>query len=127
MTDSIASVDVCALADLEDEEGTAFLVEGRKISIVRLGDDVYAIGDTCSHAEVSLSGGIGDADACTIECPKHGSEFDLRTGDARTLPAVRPVPSYSARVEGGRVLVDVAVDSVEPSDAGLAGPKEMSS
>lgn len=127
MTDSIASVDVCALADLEDEEGTAFLVEGRKISIVRLGEAVYAIGDTCSHGEVSLSGGIVDADACTIECPKHGSEFDLRTGDARTLPAVRPVPSYSARVEGGRVLVDVAVDSVEPSDAGLAGSTEMSS
>lgn len=107
MTDSIASVDVCALADLEDEEGTAFLVEGRKISIVRLGDDVYAIGDTCSHGEVSLSGGIVDADACTIECPKHGSEFDLRTGEPRSLPAVRPVPRYVASVVDGDVVVEL--------------------
>lgn len=133
MTDTINSVDVCALDALVDEEGTAFVVEGRKISIVRLGDDVYAIGDTCSHGEVSLSGGIVDADACTIECPKHGSEFDLRTGAARTLPAVRPVPSYSARVEGGRVLVDIAVtvdiavESAEPIDAGVTGSSEVPS
>lgn len=127
MTDTINSVDVCALDALDDEEGTAFVVEGRKISIVRLGDDVYAIGDTCSHGEVSLSGGIVDADACTIECPKHGSEFDLRTGAARTLPAVRPVPSYSARVEGGRVLVDVTVESAATTDAGAAGSSEVPS
>lgn len=127
MTSSVTSVDVCALADLDDEEGTAFLVAGRRISVVRLGDDVYAIGDTCSHGEVSLSGGIVDADACTIECPKHGSEFDLRTGAARTLPAVRPVPSYSARVEGGRVLIEVAEESSETSDAGAAGSTEVPS
>ncbi len=115
----VVSVDVAALDDLEDLEGTAFEVAGRKVSVVRIGDDVYAIGDTCSHAEVSLSGGIVDEDACTIECPKHGSEFDLRTGDALTLPAVRPVPAYTARVVDGRVLVDV--DVVSPgSDHGEA-------
>ena len=111
MTSSVTSVDVCALADLDDEEGTAFLVAGRRISVVRLGDDVYAIGDTCSHGEVSLSGGIVDADACTIECPKHGSEFDLRTGEALTLPAIRPIPTYAARVLDGRVLIDVGAEN----------------
>ena len=121
------SVDVAALDDLVDGEGTAFELDGRRVSVVRLGDRVYVVGDTCSHEKVSLSGGIVDEDACTIECPKHGSEFDLRTGAARTLPAVRPVPSYSARVEGGRVLIEVAEESSETSDAGAAGSTEVPS
>ena len=75
--------------------------------MVRLGDDVYVIGDTCSHADVSLSEGEVDAVACTIECPKHGSEFDLRTGEPRSLPAVRPVPRYEASVVDGDVVVEL--------------------
>ena len=101
------SVDVAALDDLVDGEGTAFELDGRRVSVVRLGDHVYVVGDTCSHEKVSLSGGIVDEDACTIECPKHGSEFDLRTGDALTLPAVRPVPAYSVRVHDGRVVLEL--------------------
>lgn len=117
---TVNTYDAAAFDDLDDEEGTRVVLGGRAISLVRLDDVVYALGDTCSHADVSLSGGIVDADACTIECPKHGSEFDLRTGDALTMPAIRPVPTYRARVQDGRVLVDVEV----PADAtavGLAG------
>ncbi len=104
-------VDLGPLDDFADEEGTLVEVAGRRISLIRLGDDVYAIGDTCSHGAVSLSGGIVDADACTIECPKHGSEFDLRTGEALTLPAIRPIPTYAARVLDGRVLIDVGAEN----------------
>ena len=57
----------------------------RAVTLVRIGDDVYAIGDRCSHADVSLSGGEVDVDDCTLECPKHGSAFDLRI---RALPDV---------------------------------------
>ena len=109
---SVQTVDVAAFDELDDEEAIVVEVAGRRISLVRLGDDVYAIGDTCSHGNFSLSDGIVDADACTIECPKHGSEFDLRTGVPLTLPAVRPVPAYTARVADGRVLIDV--EAVDP-------------
>ncbi len=111
---SVTTVDVAALDDLDDLEGRAVDVAGRKISLVRIGDDVYAIGDTCSHGNFSLSDGIVDEDACTIECPKHGSEFDLRSGEPLTLPAVRPVPAYAVRVVDGRVLLDVG----GPTDPG---------
>ena len=109
----VGTVDVGALDELADGEGTRVVVGGRAISLVRLGDDVYAIGDTCSHADVSLSGGEVDEDACTIECPKHGSEFDLRTGAALTLPAIKPLPHYDVRVEGGRVLLSAGADGEE--------------
>lgn len=98
---------LCALDDLADGEATRMDVEGRSLALIRLGDDVYVIGDTCSHADVSLSEGDVDASACTIECPKHGSEFDLVTGAPRSLPAVRPVPKYEASVVDGDVVVEL--------------------
>jgi len=104
---SSETVDVGALDDLDDLEGSRVVVGDRAVSLVRIGDDVYAIGDTCSHQEVSLSGGIVDSDDRTIECCKHGSAFDLETGAALSLPAVRPVPTYTVRVVDGRVLLDV--------------------
>lgn len=104
-----------ALEDLDDGSARRFEVGGRALSVVRIGDDVYVIGDRCSHADVSLSGGEVDADECTIECPQHGSEFDLRTGEALTLPAVRPVPTYDVRVVDGDVVVDVPDAGTEPT------------
>jgi 3-phenylpropionate/trans-cinnamate dioxygenase ferredoxin subunit len=98
---------LCALDELTDGAGARFDVDGRALSVVRLGAEVYVIGDTCSHADVSLSDGEVDASACTIECPKHGSEFDLRTGVPRSLPAVRPVPRYEASVVDGDVVVEL--------------------
>ena len=84
--------------------GTARKVEvdGRPVALVRIGDDVYAIGDTCSHANVSLSEGEVLADEREIECWKHGSTFSLVTGEPQTLPATQPVPVYDVRVEDGR-------------------------
>ena len=99
---------LCGLDDLVDGGARRFEVDGRDVAVIRIGDDVYVIGDRCSHADVSLSDGEVDADECTIECPKHGSEFDLATGEPRSLPAVRPVPSYVARVDGGDVIVEVS-------------------
>ncbi len=78
--------------DLDDiESGGTLRVEldGTAVALVRIGDDVYAIGDRCSHADVSLSGGDLDEDECVLECPKHGSGFDLRTGEPTSLPALK--------------------------------------
>ena len=93
------------LADLAPGAARAYEVAGRRIAVVRIGDDVYAIGDTCSHQDVSLAEGEVNEDDRTIECWKHGSEFALDTGEALTLPATRPVPAYEARVEGDDIVV----------------------
>jgi 3-phenylpropionate/trans-cinnamate dioxygenase ferredoxin component len=98
---------LCALGDLEDGAAARFEVDGHVLAVVRVAEDVYVIDDRCSHADVSLSGGEVDTRACTVECPKHGSEFDLRTGAPLSLPAVRPVPTYVATVSGGDVMVDL--------------------
>jgi len=88
-------------ADLKTASGAI-----RPIAIVRADDgDFYAVDDTCTHADVSLS--EGDIDGCEIECWAHGSRFDLRSGAPNELPAVTPVHTYPVRVDGEDVLVDV--------------------
>jgi 3-phenylpropionate/trans-cinnamate dioxygenase ferredoxin component len=103
----MTALKVCALVELSD--GTARRIEhgGHKICVVRCGDEVYAIGDTCSHAEVSLSEGEIFCAEREIECWKHGSTFSLTTGAPQTLPATVPVPVYTARVDNGDVIVEV--------------------
>jgi 3-phenylpropionate/trans-cinnamate dioxygenase ferredoxin subunit len=73
--------------------------------LVRIGDDVYAIGDRCSHADFSLAEGEVDVDDLTIECAKHGSTFSLEDGAPQTLPATLPVPVYRVEVDGDDVKV----------------------
>jgi 3-phenylpropionate/trans-cinnamate dioxygenase ferredoxin subunit len=96
----------------EIEPGTVRQVDvgGVKIAVVRIDDDVYAIGDTCTHADVSLSGGEVWCEERELECPKHGSAFDLVTGEPSTLPATQPVPVYEAVVVDGQVHVTISSD-----------------
>jgi 3-phenylpropionate/trans-cinnamate dioxygenase ferredoxin component len=90
-------------ADLKRDDGVV-----HAFAIVRSEDgDVYAIDDTCSHADYSLSEGDVWGDECEIECPKHGSTFSLLTGEPQTLPATRPVAVYEVVVEGDDVKVVV--------------------
>jgi 3-phenylpropionate/trans-cinnamate dioxygenase ferredoxin subunit len=93
------------LAELPPGGARRYDVGGVSIAVVRIDDDVYAIGDTCSHQDVSLAEGEVDEDEKTLECWKHGSAFSLETGEALTLPATRPVPSYEVRVEGDEIVV----------------------
>ena len=79
--------------------------------MVRIGDDVYAIGDVCSHANVSLSDGEVWCEERELECPKHGSTFHLETGEPSTLPATQPVPVYNASVVDGQIVVSVEESS----------------
>lgn len=102
----MSEVRACALSELADAVAHQVDVGGCPVALVRLGDTVYAIGDTCSHAEVSLAEGIVDTDECALECWKHGSLFSLESGEALTLPATRPVPIYVVRVDGDDVFVD---------------------
>ena len=101
------STPVCPLDQLAPGTATRFEVGGRSVAVVRIGDDVYAIGDKCSHAEVSLSEGDVWCDEKELECWKHGSTFSLVTGEPSTLPATQPVPVYVATVVDGVVHIDV--------------------
>jgi len=104
----VSGTRVCGWSELADSTPRRVVVDGRAVALVRIGDQVHAIDDICSHAEVSLSEGDVDLDECALECWKHGSLFDLRTGEALTLPAVRPVAVHLVTVEGDEVLVELS-------------------
>ena len=99
------TVRACSLADLPEEGALRVELDGKAVCIARSGGEVFAIGDRCSHADVSLS--EGDVENGRIECWLHGSMFDLRTGQPTGLPANRPVPIYPVTVEGDDVLVQM--------------------
>ena len=98
---------LCRLDELASGESRRFEVGKRRIAVVRIGDDVYAIGDRCTHQDISLAEGEVHAEDRTIECWKHGSEFSLETGEPLSLPATRPEPVYEVRVEDGDVVLVV--------------------
>jgi 3-phenylpropionate/trans-cinnamate dioxygenase ferredoxin subunit len=99
---------LCRFDDFPDGTARRFEVDGRSVAVVRIGDDVYAIGDTCSHANFSLSEGEVLCETKELECWKHGSAFSLETGEAMTLPATQPVPVYEVSVIAGDVVIDVS-------------------
>ena len=103
------------LDDLPPDSARRVEVAGRAIAVARIGDDVYAIGDTCSHAEVSLSEGWVEPDDCAIECVAHGAMFDLSTGEPLALPATRAVPVYEAAVVDGMVVLTLDDGSEDAS------------
>ena len=103
----IATQRLCAVDDVAPGTARRFDVGPHRVALVRIGDDFYAIGDRCSHADYSLSEGEVWPDEREIECWKHGSTFSLLTGEPQTLPATVPVPVYTVRVEGGDVLLEV--------------------
>ena len=80
------------------------------IAIFNVDGTFYCLDDTCSHAEASLSDGDLDVKRCLIECPLHGSAFDLRTGDALTLPATEPVRRHQIEVVDGELRVALSDD-----------------
>jgi 3-phenylpropionate/trans-cinnamate dioxygenase ferredoxin subunit len=92
------------LADLLPGKPVRIEKNGEPICVTRVGDEVFAIGDTCSHSDASLA--EGEVTEYKIECWLHGAEFDLRTGQALTPPAVAPVKTYSVSVDGDSVTVD---------------------
>ena len=98
-------VELCRLEDLEVNAAKRFDIEDHRLSVIRLGEDVFVIGDECTHADFSLSDGDVDASERTIECPKHGALFSIDDGEPGCLPATKAVPTYSAKVEDGMVKV----------------------
>jgi 3-phenylpropionate/trans-cinnamate dioxygenase ferredoxin subunit len=96
---------VASLSDIPEDEAIKVVVDRYDVALARDGQDVYALQDLCSHAEVALS--EGEVADCTIECWLHGSTFDLRTGKPTTFPATEPVATFPTEVRDGDVYVDV--------------------
>lgn len=93
-------------SDFEPGSATKVVVNGTNVAVVRIGDDFYAINDTCSHGNVSLSEGVVVIETKELECVKHGSAFNLETGCPNTLPATQPVAVYSVTVKGDEVFIE---------------------
>ena len=96
---------VAKLDEIPDGGMKQVTVGGALIGLYRSGDDVYAIGDVCTHEEAYLTEGDFDPDELEVECPLHGSCFNVATGAVRILPATRPEPAYEVKIEGDLVWV----------------------
>ncbi|GAA1589051.1 3-phenylpropionate/trans-cinnamate dioxygenase ferredoxin subunit [Leucobacter komagatae] len=97
-----------ALSDLVQDQATRVVLDGVPMAVVLDGEgNVHAIGDTCTHGEISLSEGFVDGD--TLECWAHGSAFSLCTGKPLNLPAYEPVPVYVVEIEDGDIFIDPTV------------------
>ncbi|HLS90487.1 MAG TPA: non-heme iron oxygenase ferredoxin subunit [Limnochordia bacterium] len=96
-------VTVAKESDLSPGQSMCVIVKGRKVALFNVDGTVYAISDTCSHAEASLS--EGELDGHVVTCPRHGARFDVRTGKALSLPAWAPVDTYEVKVENGEIKV----------------------
>ena len=94
-----------SLAALVEGKPVRLEKDGKSICVARVGSEVFAIGDTCSHSDASLS--EGDVTGFKIECWLHGAEFDLRTGQALTLPANIPLETYAVSIDGNAVTVKI--------------------
>ena len=104
----MASTRICGFDELGVNEAVKVEIDGVPIVVVRdAAGDVFAIGDTCTHGDISLSEGFVEDD--TVECWAHGSKFSLKTGKPLNLPAYEPVPVYKVDLIDGVVYIDPAV------------------
>lgn len=102
----MALVKVAETQEIPDGKVRRVMLKRTPVAIFNCGGEFFAIDDTCSHAEASLSKGqiMGN---CRVSCPLHGAIFDIRTGAALTLPAVSPVQSYKVTLDGSAIMLEV--------------------
>jgi 3-phenylpropionate/trans-cinnamate dioxygenase ferredoxin component len=98
-------VKVAKTSDVPDDAALQVKVNGSEVALVRCEGEIYAVSDICSHELAYLSEGF--VEDCTIECPLHGSSFDVRTGKVLSLPAAEDIATYQVRIEGDYVLVGI--------------------
>jgi 3-phenylpropionate/trans-cinnamate dioxygenase ferredoxin subunit len=101
-------VEVGRTTDVPEGEARRFVADRIEVAVANLGNGVFlAVDDVCSHAEASLSEGEVDLDEETIESPRHGSVFDLRSGKPKALPATLPVLTFPVKVEGDLIMIEL--------------------
>ncbi|KQV25049.1 MULTISPECIES: non-heme iron oxygenase ferredoxin subunit [unclassified Microcella] len=101
----MAATRVCTDAELAPATAMKVVIDGKPIAVVKDSSGaVHALGDTCTHGDISLSEGFVEDDS--LECWAHGSKFELATGKPKNFPAYEPVPVYAVTVENGEIFVD---------------------
>ncbi|HYF77711.1 MAG TPA: bifunctional 3-phenylpropionate/cinnamic acid dioxygenase ferredoxin subunit [Symbiobacteriaceae bacterium] len=103
----MALVKVADVHDIPEGRGKRVLVKRRPIAVFNCAGTYFAIDDACSHADASLAEGEFLHDSCQVACPLHGARFDIKTGEALSLPAVTPVETYKVTIEGTAIMVEV--------------------
>ena len=103
----MAEIEVCPVEELPP--GTMKLVRTGllDVGVYNCDGDLVAIEDRCSHDDGPLAEGEFDASTCTVECPRHGSLFDLTTGRPKTLPAYAPVRTFPVSIEDDTITLEV--------------------
>ena len=104
---SDTAIEVCPADELGEGQVRIVEADGMKIGVFNCGGELFAIEDRCSHDDGPLAEGGLDAEQCTVECPRHGSLFDLRTGKPKTLPAYTPVDTFPVHVEDDTIRLEV--------------------
>jgi len=99
---------ICGVDDVPEGEARRFDLDARPFAVANLGTEGFRVVDAiCSHAHYFLDEGELDVEDETLECPKHGSTFDLNTGRARSLPATQPVETFAVKLEGDDVMIEM--------------------
>ncbi|HEX2240650.1 MAG TPA: Rieske 2Fe-2S domain-containing protein [Actinomycetota bacterium] len=96
---------VARIDEIPDGGMKQVVAHGEPIGLYRVGPDVYAVNDYCTHEQTFLTDGEFEAEELEVECPLHGSRFNVATGEVRILPATKPVATYEVRLEGDVVMV----------------------
>jgi nitrite reductase/ring-hydroxylating ferredoxin subunit len=103
--DEMAFVKAARVSEIPPGQSKTIEVGDEDVALCNVGGKIYAIANVCTHDDGPLGDGYLLDDE--IECPRHGARFNVRTGEAKTLPAIMPVPTFEVRVEGDDILVDV--------------------
>ena len=107
-TDAMSKrIEVCPASELASGETRLVEADNRKIGVFNCGGTLLAIEDRCSHDDGPLAEGTFDAETCTVECPRHGSLFDLATGRPKTLPAYAPVQTFPVAITDDTITLEV--------------------
>jgi 3-phenylpropionate/trans-cinnamate dioxygenase ferredoxin subunit len=101
----MSKIKVASFSDLKEGVGLRVELDKHRVAIFLVDGTLFAIGDLCSHAEASLS--EGEVFDIEVECPRHGSVFDLRTGEPKSLPATKPVQTYTVSVQDGDLYLEL--------------------
>ena len=101
------TIDICPVNELPPGGKRLVVHEGFEIGVFNCAGEVLAIEDRCSHDDGPLVEGEFDEESCTVECPRHGSRFDLQSGRPLTLPAYQPVETFPVSVEDGIIRVEI--------------------
>jgi len=98
-------VRICSKSEIPPEQGKSFKVGGLELAVFHTEEGFFAVCSKCTHEEENLSEGW--LEGHVVECPKHGAQFDLKTGEALSLPASDPIDVYEVKLEGDDVMVAI--------------------